>query len=243
MQAWGLTDPGMVRSQNQDHYAIVKLGRDQLLAIICDGMGGARSGNIASQMAVEVFVEEVKRTTRANMKPDRIDNMLEQALEMANEAVYEQSQLSEEYRGMGTTLVAAFFQKDQLTVANVGDSRAYLFNKDGVKSITTDHSLVELMVQRGEITREAAKFHPGKNLITRAVGTETKVSCDLYHLKLNKGDSVLLCSDGLSNVMSDQEILFEVIHGVNKNDCCQRLMNIANYRGSPDNVTVALIAI
>ena len=115
MQAWGLTDPGMVRSQNQDHYAIVKLGRDQLLAIICDGMGGARSGNIASQMAVEVFVEEVKRTTRANMKPDRIDNMLEQALEMANEAVYEQSQLSEEYRGMGTTLVAAFFQKDQLT--------------------------------------------------------------------------------------------------------------------------------
>ena len=243
MQAWGLTDPGMVRSQNQDHYAIVKLGRDQLLAIICDGMGGAHSGNIASQMAVEVFVEEVKRTTRANMKPDRIDNMLEQALEMANEAVYEQSQLSEEYRGMGTTLVAAFFQKDQLTVANVGDSRAYLFNKDGVKSITTDHSLVELMVQRGEITREAAKFHPGKNLITRAVGTEAKVSCDLYHLKLNKGDSVLLCSDGLSNVMSDQEILFEVIHGVNKNDCCQRLMNIANYRGSPDNVTVALIAI
>ena len=243
MQAWGLTDPGMVRSQNQDHYAIVKLGRDQLLAIICDGMGGARSGNIASQMAVEVFVEEVKRTTRANMKPDRIDNMLEQALEMANEAVYEQSQLSEEYRGMGTTLVAAFFQKDQLTVANVGDSRAYLFNKDGVKSITTDHSLVELMVQRGEITREAAKFHPGKNLITRAVGTEAKVSCDLYHLKLNKGDSVLLCSDGLSNVMSDQEILFEVVHGVNKNDCCQRLMNIANYRGSPDNVTVALIAI
>ena len=243
MQAWGLTDPGMVRSQNQDHYAIVKLGRDQLLAIICDGMGGARSGNIASQMAVEVFVEEVKRTTRANMKPDRIDNMLEQALEMANEAVYEQSQLSEEYRGMGTTLVAAFFQKDQLTVANVGDSRAYLFNKDGVKSTTTDHSLVELMVQRGEITREAAKFHPGKNLITRAVGTEAKVSCDLYHLKLNKGDSVLLCSDGLSNVMSDQEILFEVIHGVNKNDCCQRLMNIANYRGSPDNVTVALIAI
>ena len=243
MQAWGLTDPGMVRSQNQDHYAIVKLGRDQLLAIICDGMGGARSGNIASQMAVEVFVEEVKRTTRANMKPDRIDNMLEQALEMANEAVYEQSQLSEEYRGMGTTLVAAFFQKDQLTVANVGDSRAYLFNKDGVKSITTDHSLVELMVQRGEITREAAKFPPGKNLITRAVGTEAKVSCDLYHLKLNKGDSVLLCSDGLSNVMSDQDILFEVIHGVNKNDCCQRLMNIANYRGSPDNVTVALIAI
>ena len=173
------TDIGYGRLENQDNYRAARLPDDTVWGLICDGMGGARSGNIASQMAVEVFVEEVKRTTRANMKPDRIDNMLEQALEMANEAVYEQSQLSEEYRGMGTTLVAAFFQKDQLTVANVGDSRAYLFNKDGVKSITTDHSLVELMVQRGEITREAAKFHPGKNLITRAVGTEAKVSCDL----------------------------------------------------------------
>ena len=243
MQAWGLTDPGMVRSQNQDHYQIVKLNREQLLAIVCDGMGGARSGNIASQMAVEVFDEEVKRTARSNMKPERIDNMLEQALELANKAVYEQSQLSDEYRGMGTTLVAAYIQKDQLTVANVGDSRGYLLNKEGIKSITTDHSLVELMVQRGELTREAAKNHPGKNLITRAVGTEAQVTCDLFHLRLSRGDSVLLCSDGLSNLLSDQEILFEVIHGVNKNDCCQRLMSIANYRGSPDNVTVALIAV
>ena len=98
------------------------------------------------------------------------------------------------------------------------------------------------MVQRGELTREAAKNHPGKNLITRAVGTESAVSCDLYHLQIAKGDSILLCSDGLSNLLSDQEMLFEVVHGVNKSDCCQRLMNIANYRGSPDNVTVALIS-
>jgi len=124
----------------------------------------------------------------------------------------------------------------------VGDSRAYLFNKDGMSSITTDHSLVELMVQRGELSREAAKNHPGKNLITRAVGTEATVECDIYHHKLSKGDCVLLCSDGLSNVMSDQEILFEVVHGVKKNDCCQRLLKIANYRGAPDNVTVALVA-
>ena len=242
VQAWGLTDPGMVRSQNQDDYAILKLSRDQLLAIVCDGMGGARSGNIASKMAVEVFSDEVRRTIRPNMKSDRIDKMLTDALELANKAVYEQSQVSEEYKGMGTTLVAALFQKDRVTVANVGDSRAYLFNKDGVQSITTDHSLVELMVQRGELTREAAKNHPGKNLITRAVGTESSVACDLYHNQLTKGDSVLLCSDGLSNIMSDQEILFEVVHGVNKNDCCQRLMKIANYRGSPDNVTITLIA-
>lgn len=243
MQAWGLTDPGMVRNQNQDFYSIIKLGRDQVLAIVCDGMGGARSGNIASKMAVEVFVGEIQRTARNNMRQDRIDDMLNGALELANKAVYEQSLLSEEYKGMGTTLVAAFFQKDTVTVANVGDSRAYLFNQSGVKSITTDHSLVELMVQRGELTREQAKNHPGKNLITRAVGTEQNVHCDLFHLRLSRGDSCLLCSDGLSNLMSDQEILFEVVHGVNKSDCCQRLMSIANYRGSPDNVTVVLVTV
>ena len=176
------------------------------------------------------------------MKPEKINAMLRAALELANKAVHEQSQLSEEYQGMGTTLVAAFFQKDKVTIINVGDSRAYLFNKHGVTPVTTDHSLVEMMVQRGELTREAAKHFPGKNLITRAVGTEAEVECDLYHLKLLKGDSVLLCSDGLSNLLSDQAMLFEVVHGVNKSDCCQRLMNIANYRGSPDNVTVALVS-
>ena len=243
MQAWGMTEPGMIRTQNQDHYNIAKLSREQLLVIVCDGMGGARSGNIASSMAVEVFVGEVKRAVRSNMKPDKIDTMLKNALELANKAVYEQSQLNEEYQGMGTTLVAAFFQKERLTVANVGDSRAYLFNRDGVEAITTDHSLVELMVQRGELTRETAKTFPGKNLITRAVGTESAVECDLYHVQLRKGDNVLLCSDGLSNQLSDQEMLFEVIHGTNKADCCQRLMNIANYRGAPDNVTVALVSV
>ncbi len=243
MQAWGLTDPGMIRQQNQDDYAIVKLGRDQLLAIVCDGMGGARSGNIASKMAVDTFSEEVRRTTRSNMKQDRIDQMLLDAMDLANKAVHEQSQLSEEYKGMGTTLVAALFQKDTVTVINVGDSRAYLFDRDQIQQVTTDHSLVELMVQRGELSREAAKNHPGKNLITRAVGTESCVECDLFHHPFKKGDAILLCTDGLSNVMSDQEILFEVVHGVNKSDCCQRLMKIANYRGSPDNVTIVLVAL
>lgn len=243
MQAWGLTDAGKIRSQNQDDYAITKLGRDQLLVVVCDGMGGARSGNIASRMAVELFTEEVRCSVRPGMKAERIDIMMREALELANNAVYEQAQLSEEYRGMGTTLVAAFFQKDYLTVINVGDSRAYLFNHHGVAPITKDHSLVELMVQRGELTREAAKNHPGKNLITRAVGTECTVESDLFHQNLNKGDCVLLCSDGLSNIMSDQEILFEVVHGVNKQDCCQRLMKIANFRGSPDNVTIVLVAV
>ena len=243
MQAWGLTDTGMVRSQNQDDYAIVKLSREQMLVLVCDGMGGAKSGNIASKMAVEVFTDEVKRTVRSGMKQERIDRMLKDSVELANKAVFEQSQLSEEYQGMGTTLVAGFIQKDRLTVVHVGDSRAYFLNENGVNSITTDHSLVELMVQRGELSRESAKNHPGKNLITRAVGTETDVECDIYHRELSKGDNLLLCSDGLSNILSDQEILFEVVHGVKKDDCCQRLMKIANFRGSPDNVTIVLVSV
>lgn len=242
MQAWGLTDPGMIRSENQDEFRVIKLSRDQLLAIVCDGMGGAKSGNVASRVAIEVFCDEIKRSCRSNMKPERIDSMLLDAMELSNKAVYEQSQLSDDYKGMGTTLVAVFFQKNTATVINVGDSRAYLCTMEGIQSITVDHSVVEMMVRRGEITREQAKNHPGKNLITRAVGTEPDVESDLYHLHIDKGNAVVLCSDGLSNTMSDQEILFEVVHGINRQDCCQRLVKIANYRGSPDNVTVVLIS-
>ena len=128
-------------------------------------------------------------------------------------------------------------------IANVGDSRAYLIGKDGIRFVTVDHSLVELMVQRGELTREQAKSHPGKNLITRAVGTEQSVECDIYQQKLGRGDQLLLCSDGLSNAMADQEILFEVLHGVHKEGCCQRLLDIAKSRGAPDNVTVVLVTV
>lgn len=242
MQSWGLTDPGCVRTQNQDTYQIEKLDRSTLLCVICDGMGGAKSGNVASRIAVEVFCDEIKRTCRNSMKQDRIDAMLLDAMELANKAVFEQSQLSEDFKGMGTTLVAAFFQKNTVTVINVGDSRAYLCTMEGIRGVTVDHSVVEMMVRRGEITREQAKSHPGKNLITRAVGTEPDVESDLYHLQIEKGDAVVLCSDGLSNTMSDQEILFEVVHGMNRQDCCQRLVRISNYRGSPDNVTVVLVS-
>ena len=242
MQAWGLTDTGMIRSENQDTFRILKLSREQLLTLVCDGMGGAKSGNIASKIAADIFCDEIKKNTRSSMKQEQIDTMLLDAVELANKAVYEQSQLGDEYKGMGTTLVAAFFQKNSVTVVNVGDSRAYLCSSDGISGITVDHSLVEMMVQRGEITREQAKTHPGKNLITRAIGTEADVEADLYHMLSDKGTAIVLCSDGLSNTMSDQEILFEVIHGTNRQDCCQRLVKIANYRGSPDNVTVVLVS-
>ena len=144
---------------------------------------------------------------------------------------------------MGTTLVSAVTNGSGAVICNVGDSRAYHLGADGIRCVTVDHSLVELMVQRGELTHEQAKNHPSKNLITRAVGTEKQVAADVFSLTAEPGDCLLLCSDGLSNQMADQEILFEVVHGAQKADCCQRLLDIAKSRGAPDNVTSVLIAL
>ena len=241
MEAWGLTAVGNVRSQNQDAFRIVELGKDALLAVVCDGMGGAKSGNVASRLASEVFSEEVKRSFSADLTPDEAEQMLRAAAKLANISVFEQSQLSEDYAGMGTTLVAALTYPRATLVLNIGDSRAYLINADGVQCITRDHSVVEMMVQRGELTPEQAKTHPSKNLITRAVGTEETVFSDVFRVETEPEDCILLCSDGLSNQMADQEILFEVVHGARRDDCCRRLLEIAKNRGAPDNVTSVLI--
>lgn len=138
-------------------------------------------------------------------------------------------------------MAAVLIKGMDATVVNVGDSRVYLVDSAGISQLTKDHSLVQMMVERGELTPELARTYPGKNFITRAIGTDTVVECDLFHTTLEKGDCLLLCSDGLSNMMDDQEILFEVVHGVNKQQCCQRLLDIAKNRGAPDNVTSILI--
>ena len=221
----------------------MEFGHDRALMIVCDGMGGAKSGNVASSMAAEAFVAEVRRSQRLALSVERVKQILLGALELANKAVYEHAKLGDEYSGMGTTLVAAFLLKNTAVVINVGDSRAYHFSAQGVHQVTRDHSIVELMVQRGELTPEQAKTYPGKNLITRAVGTEPEVEGDLYVQELHKDDCLLLCSDGLSNEMDDQEILFEVVHGMKKSTCCERLLSIAKNRGAPDNVTVVLAAV
>ena len=140
-------------------------------------------------------------------------------------------------------MVAALVHNKNVTFVNVGDSRGYEISNDGIRQITVDHSLVQLMVDRGELAPEQAKTYPGKNFITRAIGTEPVVDCDLFHRNVDRGDYLLLCSDGLSNMMDDQEILFEVIHGVNKQHCCRRLLEIAKNRGAPDNVTSVMVLI
>lgn len=243
MQYWGLTDPGCVRPQNQDAYHMEQLDRNTLLCLVCDGMGGAKSGNIASNLALDVFVEEVRRTWVPGMNQDKVDQMLQAAVKLANFTVFDQAQQFEEFNGMGTTLVAVLIQNQEVTIINVGDSRAYRVGSHGIRCLTKDHSLVQMMVERGELTPERARTYPGKNYITRAIGTEPVVESDIFHLDVERGDCLLLCSDGLSNMLDDQEILFEVVHGVNKQYCCQRLLDVAKNRGAPDNVTSVLVLI
>lgn len=243
MQYWALSDTGCVRSQNQDAYRVEELDRSTTLCVVCDGMGGAKSGNVASSLAVEVFVEDVRNRWKPGMKTEETDQVLRAAVKLANFTVYDQAMQFEEFNGMGTTLVAALIHGQSVTVVNVGDSRAYRVNQEGIRRLTVDHSLVELMLERGELTPEQARNYPGKNFITRAIGTDLQVVCDIFHVDVERGDWLLLCSDGLTNTMDDQEILFEVIHGVNKQFCCQRLLDIAKNRGAPDNVTSVLVLI
>ncbi len=243
MQSWGITDPGCVRPQNQDAYAVEELDRSSVLCVVCDGMGGAKSGNVASTLAVDVFTQTVRTSWKPGMGMADVDDMLRSAVKLANFTVYDQANGFADFSGMGTTLVAALVQGKQAAVVNVGDSRAYHINGDGIRLITTDHSLVQMMVQSGGLTPEQAKHYPGKNLITRAVGTEAVVQCDLFHLDVEREDALLLCSDGLSNLLDDQEILFEVVHGTDRRRCCHRLLEIAKNRGAPDNVTCVLTQI
>ena len=242
MQAWGLTDAGLVREQNQDAFLIMELSDTCRLAVVCDGMGGARAGNVASSLAMEVFTTCSSDGYHEGMSLEEIELLLRSGVEQANCSVYEKAREEEDFAGMGTTLVAALVEESAAHIVNVGDSRAYYIGKNGILLVTTDHSFVEMMVERGELTREAAKKHPQKNLITRAIGTEEHVTGDVYHVELEDGDNIALCSDGLSNVMLDQEILFEIVHGEQKEDCCQRLLTIAKNRGAPDNVTVVLLS-
>jgi len=242
MRFWGATDLGCVRQKNEDALHMEQLSGGAILCVICDGMGGAKSGNVASSLAADAFVHEFKRTWKSRKKIG-IEQLMFDAANLANHTVYQQSKVSDEYTGMGTTLVAAVVRSKSVNLANVGDSRAYSITKDGIRQLTVDHSVVQMMIERGELTVEQAKSYPGKNYITRAIGTEESVVCDGFTFPVVKGEYILLCSDGLTNVVNNQEILFEVLHGGKPDNCCQRLVEIAKHRGAPDNVTCALVEV
>ena len=240
MNIWGITDVGAVRHQNQDSYHIELLAEDMALGIVCDGMGGAKAGNVASQLAVETFLETAKAQPPEQWRNEP-EALLHFAAEQANGTVHFRANVDADCRGMGTTMVAALVVGDRAYILNIGDSRCYLVRPEGITKVTRDHSVVEDLVARGQITPEQARQHPQKNLITRALGAESRLRADLFRQPMEHGDALLLCSDGLSNVVSDQELLYEVLHGGPAEDCCRRLLDIALSRGAPDNVTAVLL--
>jgi len=242
MRACGQTDKGIVRRDNQDYFQIEQTEDGKLiLCVVCDGMGGARAGNVASRMAAETFVEELSTRKSTFQNKTMIQPALCDAVIKANRVVFDGAKAHGDYKGMGTTLVGGIIRRNKAHIINVGDSRAYRISKQKITRLTRDHSLVEDMIFRGDITPEEARNHPNKNLITRAVGIDNKVLWDLYDIDLKAGDRLLLCADGLVDIISDEELLEEVNRYEDVEKCCEMLIHLALARGGPDNVTALMV--
>ena len=238
IKTWAITDVGLVRKENQDTYRIARNGG---VCVVCDGMGGAAGGRIASTLAAETYVAELDKVLKPDMTPEQLREASSYAVAMANQAVENRAMEDAELSNMGTTLVSAIAYEGGAVVTNIGDSRAYYITEAGITRITKDPSLVESMVDHGDITADEARHHPNRNLITRALGRDTNAACDGYIRPMEKGDYILLCTDGLVNTVTDQELLFEIIHGQGEDTCLSRLMEIAKSQGAPDNVTAVLM--
>lgn len=241
MEWFGLTDRGRVRPTNQDIYQIeVREDNDTALLVVCDGMGGANAGNVASRFAAQSFVEYARGMLNRELDAAKRQALLTHALVQANDTVFSLAGRQPEFRGMGTTLVAALIQGDQVTVLNVGDSRAYLFDGTRLHQLTEDHSYVEEMRRQGRITEADARTHPQKNLITRAVGVEPDVDGDLFEARLAPGEMLLLCSDGLTGMVEDEKIGQTLKDAKTLALAGDALLTLALEGGGRDNITVAL---
>ncbi|MDR0839261.1 MAG: Stp1/IreP family PP2C-type Ser/Thr phosphatase [Oscillospiraceae bacterium] len=242
MEIFGQTDIGCVRRANQDVFGVRECDGGSV-GVVCDGMGGAKAGEVASAIALDVFTLYMEELLRTPKFPNDAAEKIAIAATLAGNAVYERAETDPECEGMGTTLVAAVVRDDLAIVANVGDSRAYHVSDGKILRVTRDHSVVEEMVARGEITRDEARFHPSRNLITRALGTARNVPADVFYSNVHDGDFLVLCSDGLSNLLSDAEILALLSHDGSACDLCAALVDSALDRGAPDNVTVIVIKV
>lgn len=234
------TDVGIVRDNNQDSFAAGELAGGAAFAVVCDGMGGAAEGALASSVAVNSIREKITGAYSSGMSDISIKSLLISAVEIANRAVYDVSVSSEEYEGMGTTVVAAIVKNEFVYVVHAGDSRAYLLHGGEIRQITKDHSVVENMIDKGEITREESYDHPDKHIITRAIGVDREIKVDFSQEDFSQ-DILLLCSDGLTNYVHDEEIK-EIISDSVDDEKINELIKKANYYGGGDNITVVALS-
>ncbi|MFA7242194.1 MAG: Stp1/IreP family PP2C-type Ser/Thr phosphatase [Sulfuricellaceae bacterium] len=234
-----LTDPGMVRSHNEDS---VGFDADSGFAILADGMGGYNAGEVASGMAVAMLSDNLKaalREGRSDMKA-----LAGEEIQKTNGAIFQAAQSQPQYNGMGTTLVLALFRNNRVTVAHIGDSRLYRLRGDQFEQVTRDHSLLQEQIDSGMITREDARHSHNKNLVTRALGVEPEVEIEVHEYPVLPGDLFLLCSDGLNDMVTDEDIQLTVgLMGANLEMAAQQLVQMANDNGGRDNVSVILVRV
>ena len=241
LKAYGKTDIGRVRTSNQDSFVCGILSDNALFAVVCDGMGGANGGNVASAIAVRTLADRIIDIYRDGQTGNSIKNLIESAITAANIDIFDTAMASPELRGMGTTVVAAIIIDRTLYLAHVGDSRAYIDSSDGVLQITRDHSIVQDMVEKGKLTRDEAKTHPRKHFITRALGVDQSVECDYTEITLEDNTGILICTDGLTNMVDSDEI-HRLINTKEPAAVPDALIHAANMAGGSDNITAVLIA-
>lgn len=252
MQFFGKSDTGMKRRENQDSFITEQLYDNAILCLVCDGMGGANGGSIASALACEEFVKQIKKKLsdfkqqnqlRFDGEDEEIEKMLIKAVSVANTTVFKKAAKNKELVGMGTTLVAALIADDNLYTVNVGDSRLYLINKDSMKQLTRDHSYVQALIDMGQLTPDEAANNPHKNIITKAIGTQKKESPDVFFTNLSgeMTEYLLLCSDGLTNYVKEDVVHSMIKECTDLEECCTKLIEKANENGGGDNITVVLI--
>lgn len=241
MKAFSITDIGAKRKTNQDCVYCEEnaVGNFPNLFIVADGMGGHNAGDCASRTCIDSVVEKIAESSRKTPV-----SCIEEAIFYANEKIYTMAQENTDLEGMGTTFVGAIILGDCLYVANIGDSRLYLLDDKEIRQITEDHSLVEAMIRNGEIERREARFHPNKNIITRAVGTAKQVEADFFEVELKPGNIILMCSDGLSNMMDDDDMMY-IIRRYNEDIAAagKELVEKANECGGKDNISLILIQV
>lgn len=239
MEAYGKTDTGKQRSTNQDSIFISTkpIGPLPNLFIVADGMGGHAAGDFASRYAINVVTKFVRGSTIKSPI-----SLLKRAFILASHKLFEEAEKDKDKYGMGTTMVAAVIVDGELFVANIGDSRLYVL-KDDIQQVTMDHSLVEEMIRNGQLDRKNGRNHPEKNIITKAMGSRDEAMPDFFELTLDQGDKILMCSDGLSNMVEDDEICDILLDSENDEKAVFSLIDKANYYGGNDNISTIVITV
>lgn len=243
MKIFGVSDIGKKRKSNQDNFFYFKFSDEKCFAFVCDGMGGQNAGDVASGIVKELFSSEIVNKLENKKTNEEIKELIFEYYKIANEDIFNKNILNENFKGMGTTCITVVLNGLNLNVFSVGDSRAYLYSNSELIQLTVDHSYVQTLVDCGKITREEAKIHPRKNEITNAVGISKEIYVDFKNFVVGENDLILICSDGLTNNCSDDEIKNILSEEENVTDCVKKLIGVANFNGGGDNITAILIKI